>query len=123
MMCESPAPERDPEDGLCGDGPMGGIPAGMGAEQNREVPCCISSMKDRRERLESRAQHLLERRPVEVRETFPGRALERRERRGPCPRGCPGCHVVGPYLSRGRKVRCDWASCTQRRHGRRPGSW
>src|SRR5262245_64867974 len=32
------------------------ISAGMGPEQDREVPCRISSMKDRRERLEGRAE-------------------------------------------------------------------
>ena len=104
VMGEAPPPERDPEEGLGGDGAVGCVPAGMRAEQDRELAGGVSPVEDGAERVEKGATDLGKLGPVELGQPVPGGALERRQRGGPGPRGGPGRH--GGRMPDRRGKRC-----------------
>ena len=92
MVRKPPAPERNPEEGLGGDGAMRRVPAGMRAEEHREEPGGVTAVQDGTQRLEHLPPDLGKLRPVELRQAIPCGALERLERGEPRPRGGPGVH-------------------------------
>ena len=92
VVGEAPPPERDPEEGLGDERTMARVPAGMRAQQDRELAGGVSAVQNGPERLDHLAPDLRKLGPVELGEPVPRGALERWQRGGLRPGGGPRRH-------------------------------
>ena len=90
VMGEATPPERDAEESLRGESAVVCVPAGMRAQQDRELAGGVRAMQDGPERLDHLAPHLVKLGPVEVGQPIPRGALERLQRGRLRPSGVSG---------------------------------